>query len=382
MDVNRFKWLYDQKIKFGQLLIKRIKLNQLQMKYFANILGICFCLTVSCTTRSNHLLSQKAQIATIGFYNLENLFDTEDDPKINDEEFLPQGPRAWTEEKYRDKLTRLSTVLEALGTELNPDGVAVLGVSEIENRKVLEDLVQTEKLAQRKYKIVHFDSKDARGIDVALLYQSKYFTVLGAETVFVPIYDENGNIKYTRDVLLVRGKLKDQIIYVTVNHWPSRRGGEAFTEPFRMLAAEINKHIADSIAQVEPDASFIVMGDLNDNPDNKSMTVSLHAKKDQEELQSGDFYNPFFKNFSQGEGTLAHDDSWSLFDQIVFSKNLLNKDKGRFYFYKNQIYRKDFMIETTGHYKNYPKRTFSGNTYNYGYSDHFPVLIYLAKEID
>ncbi|MDQ3142484.1 MAG: hypothetical protein M3Q56_09600 [Bacteroidota bacterium] len=340
-----------------------------------------FLLWTACLSKTNSAYTQSAQVAAIGFYNLENLFDTEDDPAILDEEFTPGGPKLWTEDKYRDKLQRLSSVISDFGKDFTADGVAILGVCEIENKRVLEDLVQSEKLKNKNYQIIHFNSKDPRGIDVALLYQSKYFTPIESKSITLNFLESDNSIRRSRDLLFVKGMLGDQLIFVTVNHWPSRRGGQQLTDPYRIQAAKFSKHLADSVLAIHPDAHFIVMGDLNDNPNNVSMVKGLQAKQHKDKLKKNEFYNPYYNNFIRGDGTTAYQDSWSLFDQIIFSENLLKAQKKKYYFYKHTIYKKDYMIEMEGHFKNYPKRTFSGDIYNFGYSDHFPVLIYLVREI-
>lgn len=324
---------------------------------------------------------QQAKITCIGFYNLENLFDTEDDPTIADEEFTPTGPKAWTEDKYQDKLIRLSEVIVKLGTDLNPDGVGILGVCEVENRRVLQDLVNTPNLKERNYQILHFNSFDPRGIDLAILYQEKYFTPLEAQMIEIPLTDADGKSRKTRGLLVAKGKIENQTAYILVNHWPSKRGGELATRPLRIQASKKNKEIADSLQALHPDANIFIMGDLNDNPDAKSVTKYLLAEKDVKSLKSGSFYNPFYKNYLLGEGTTAHDDSWSLFDQILLSKNCLGKSNEQYKYLKHKIFHEEFMIQEDGHYKNYPRRTFSGDVYNYGYSDHFPVVVYLAKMV-
>jgi len=325
---------------------------------------------------------QKSIIASVGFYNLENLFDIVNDTLTLDEEFTPQGDKNWTEEKYRDKLDRLSTVIKDIGTDYTPDGLAILGVSEIENKKVLEDLTQTANLKNRSYQIIHYNSPDDRGVDVALLYQEKYFHVVESKPYSILLKLANGDTKKTRDVLLVKGYLDQQLVYILVNHWPSRRGGEIITKPYRLQTAQLNKHIVDSLRSIHPDANYIIMGDLNDNPDNESLTVGIKAIGVKSKVGKEDFYNPFYWNFDRGEGSTSFNDSWSLFDQILISENLLHQNVDQFQFYKHQIYHKSFMLESRGHYKNHPKRTFSGNVYNYGYSDHFPVVVYLSKKAE
>ncbi|MGB3228553.1 MAG: endonuclease/exonuclease/phosphatase family protein [Saprospiraceae bacterium] len=330
---------------------------------------------------SNAELHSQTTTLAMGFYNLENLFDTIDDTITDDIEFTPTGAKNWTPEKYADKLKNMARVISSLENSNGADPLVLLGVSEIENRKVLEDLIQTAELKDKYYKIVHFDSPDLRGVDVALLYKPKYFTVLNSRSFKVPIFEKDGKPRLTRDILLVKGKIGSQNIYVFVNHWPSRRGGEEATREYRVIAAKTNKMLADSIRSVDPDAGILIMGDLNDNPDNASLISGVSAKAKPKGLQENDFLNPFYDNYIKGEGSTAYQDAWSLFDQILISKSLLKKSRpNSLQFFNHKIFRRDFMMEKEGHFKNYPKRTFSGNQYIGGYSDHFPVLCYFRIE--
>ncbi|HEX5624820.1 MAG TPA: endonuclease/exonuclease/phosphatase family protein [Saprospiraceae bacterium] len=312
---------------------------------------------------------------TIGFYNLENLFDTEDDPNTIDEEFTPKGERQWTLDKYQDKLNKLARVISQLGRVEEGRPLGILGVCEIENRKVLEDLVRTDALSGQYLKIVHHDSKDPRGVDVALLYQPRLFTVLQSRSIGIPLVDSDGQSRKTRDILLVKGKTSNQNLYILVNHWPSRRGGQAQTQAYRYLAAQVNKALADSVLARDPGAGVIIMGDLNDNPDDKSLTDAIGAQSEPDAVKENGFYNPFYKHYRRGEGSTAYQDAWSLFDQILISGNLIKAELPRALQYEsNRVFRRDFMIDAEGHFRHYPKRTFSGSAYQGGYSDHFPVL--------
>ena len=321
------------------------------------------------------------KVTCVGFYNLENLFDTKDDPATLDEEFTPDGTRRWTEEVYKDKLKNLSRVISELGTDLTPDGVAILGVSEIENRLVLEDLVKEPVIAGRHYQIVHFDSPDRRGIDVGLLYQPKYFKVTGSASLPLMIYGSDGERVYTRDILYVSGLLDGEPLHVLVNHWPSRRGGEAASQPFRNAAAQICKNVKDSLLLENPNAKVIVMGDLNDDPVSPSVKKILAAKGKEKDVFDGDFYNPMLTFFKQGYGTTAYRDAWSLFDQIIISEGLVEQPQAGYRFYKVAVHNKPYLIQRTGQYKGYPFRTFDFDNYIAGYSDHFAVYMYLVKEI-
>ena len=344
------------------------------MKYFQLLIAL---ILFNC----NSVYAQSAKASLIGFYNLENLFDTIDAPEVLDEEFLPGGKNAWTGAKYKDKLHNMARVISELGAEISPDGVGILGVSEIENRSVLEDLVKEPALISRQYKIVHFDSPDKRGVDVGLLYQAKYFTVTGAESVPLIIYGATGNRVYTRDILHVTGQMDGNEVHVLVNHWPSRRGGEAGSAPLRNAAATKCRMIFDSLAQANPDVNFIVMGDFNDDPTDPSLKHYLKAKGSVEKVRPGELYNPMLPEFKAGRGTLAHNDAWSLFDQIVISYGLLKGTGGGYKLYKTEIFNKKFLIQKSGNFVGYPFRTFDNNTYINGYSDHFPVYLVFTKPL-
>jgi len=328
-------------------------------------------------------LSQKKdyKVACIGYYNLENLFDTVNDTLINDEEFLPEGEKAWTQEKYQEKVGNMAYVISKLGTELTPQGISLLGVSEVENREVLHDLVKHPLLEKRDYRIVHRDSPDWRGIDVALLYQAGHFKVTESKWFELKIYKEDGERKYTRDVLFVRGELDGEFVNVLVNHWPSRSGGQERSAPGRNAGAKLCKGIIDSLETLYPESKTLLMGDLNDNPTSPSVKSYLKAKKNPEEVKKGGLYNPMEQFYSQGIGSNAWRDSWSLFDQVIVSKALLSKKQEGYFFYQAHIYNKKFLTQKSGQYKGYPFRTFSGDNYTGGYSDHYPVFVYLLKEI-
>jgi len=321
------------------------------------------------------------KVACVGFYNLENLFDTEDDSLINDSEFLPTGKKLYTQEVYKDKLKNLSDVISQLARDITPDGVAILGVAEIENKKVLEDLVVQQKLKDRKYQIVHYNSPDARGIDVALLYNPAYFKVIESASLNVPLKNPDGTPYATRDVLWVYGLFNGEPLHVFVNHWPSRRGGEEASAPNRALAAGVARAKIDSILKVQPDAKIMLMGDLNDDPLSPSVTKVLNASNDIPKLKKDQLYNPWTDFYKKGIGTLAYNDAWNLFDQIVISQPFLKKDQDGFFFQKAVIFNKPFLVQKSGRYKGYPFRTYDFDNYMNGYSDHFPVYVVLLKKI-
>jgi len=330
------------------------------------------------------LLAQKKQYksAVIAFYNLENLFDTVDNTLINDEEFLPGGIRNYSTRIYQDKLGKLADVIAQIGTELNPDGPALLGVAEIENDTVLRDLSNHATIAKRHYKWVHYDSKDARGVDVALFYNPLYFTPEASDKIFVPLPSGSKDAYYTRDILWVKGKLDGEIIHVYVNHWPSRSGGEKRSEPGRIAAAKVCRQHIDSILLADASAKIVVMGDLNDDPTNKSVNQILLANNNLAPEPARSLYNPWMELYKKGIGTLAYQDAWGLFDQIILSRPWLNKEQSGFFLFKQHVFNREFLVENNGRYKGYPMRTWDGNFYRGGYSDHFPSYILVIKEIN
>ncbi len=326
-------------------------------------------------------IEKEYKINTIAFYNVENLFDYEDDPITFDDERTPEGNDHWTQEIYEAKLANIAKVISEIGEDVTGTSPTLIGLSEIENRRVLEDLLNQTPLLNKNYGIVHFDSPDRRGIDVALLYQKKLFTPIDAKNYELLLYDDNDRTKriFTRDQLLVSGMLDGEKIYIIVNHWPSRSGGEARSRSKRMKAAQLNKHIMDSLFSEDPYAKIITMGDLNDDPINPSIKQVLKTKSKKEDLMLKELYNPMEEMYKKGNGTLAYRDAWNLFDQIIISTELTKKDYSYYRFYKAGIFNKNYLTNPRGKYKGYPFRSFA-NGFTGGYSDHFPVYIYLIKE--
>ncbi|MGY3792442.1 endonuclease/exonuclease/phosphatase family protein [uncultured Aquimarina sp.] len=331
------------------------------------------------------VLSQEKKtykVNTIAFYNVENLFDTLDDPITYDDDRTPNGKDHWTEEIYKDKLKNMAKVISEIGADVTKNAPAILGVAEIENRKVLEDLANEPVLLPKDYGIVQFDSPDRRGIDVALLYQKSLFRPVNTSVHELLIYSNNDAKKrvYTRDQLLVSGYLDGDLIHVIVNHWPSRSGGEARSRYKREEAAALNKKIIDSLFDIDPYAKIITMGDLNDDPDNDSVKKVLGAKSEKKDVKLKGLYNPMYNMSKKGIGSLAWRDSWNLFDQIIVSKGLLDKDYSSYRYYKAGVFNKNYLANPRGRYKGYPYRSFANGAYTGGYSDHFPVYVYLIKE--
>lgn len=324
------------------------------------------------------------KINTVAFYNVENLFDYERDTSIYDEDWTPEGRNNWTRENYEDKLSKLARVISEIGADVAGTSPAIVGVAEVENRRVLEDLVNEPALRKDNYGIVHFDSPDRRGIDVALLYKKNVFTPTDYKAHELLLYDsENSNKRiYTRDQLLVSGMLDGEMVHLIVNHWPSRYGGEKRSRPNRMKAAELTRQIIDSLFTEDPYAKIIEMGDMNDDPTSPSIKEGLKAKRSREGLKMKELYNPMEELHRKGLGTLAYRDAWNLFDQMIVSTELTKKDYSSYRFYKAGIYNKNYLQTPRGKYKGYPFRMFANGGYTGGYSDHFPVYVYLIKEKD
>ena len=344
-----------------------------------------FCLYIGLLLLSALGFSQEKKhykIQTIAFYNFENLFDTSDDPDTFDESSPLMELKIDRENVFKLKIKNMARVISDIGKDSNQNSPTLVGVAEIENRTVLEHLLNDSLLINKDYGIIHYESPDTRGIDVALLYQKQLFKPTSSSKHEVKIYDtDTGNRHYTRDILLVSGFLENEPIHVLVNHWPSRRGGETKSRKNRMKAASVTKRITDSLQTINPYAKIIIMGDLNDDPTNASLKKVLKTQKDIDKLALKDIFNPYEAFYNQGQGTTAYRDSWSLFDQILISKPLTEKDFSTYNFYKAAIFNKNYLITQSGTYKGYPLRSFSNGGFSNGFSDHFPVYIYLIKEV-
>lgn len=319
----------------------------------------------------------------IVFYNLENFFDTINDPEVKDDEFTPEGPKNWNHAKYTKKLHNVERVLFDIAA-INKDYPVVIGVSEVENRTVLEDIVATRKLAPANYRISHFDSPEARGVDVAFLYRPDVFKLEGQYPVKTVIPSLPGF--KTRDILTMWGMIENEPFFFMVAHWPSRLGGKEVSEFKRIAVAEQMRSIADSVLAANPATKVVMMGDFNDDPIDKSIAQGLAAKFKMKELVQGDLYNPYADMLKAGYGSLAYGDAWNIFDNIVVTENLAKGSTGTLKlqkapgskFYGN-IFKQHYMVQKEGQYKGYPLRTYVGNNFQGGFSDHFPVYIYIGK---
>ena len=367
------------------------------------------------------------QIRTVAFYNLENLFDTENDTLIFDDDRTPEGKDHWTLQRYTKKVDHLTRVLSEIGSEVTQTSPDIIGICEVENLSVIEDLVVHENLRDKNYGIVHFDSPDERGIDVALLYKKDVFLATSFASHRLLLFDDEDDRNYTRDQLLVGGYLDNEPYYFMVNHWPSRSGGEARSRPNRIAAAKLSRRIIDSVQRLDADAKIIAMGDFNDDPIDYSFKKVLKTKgaiedviasvesregeRTSEDLAAGGpndlddvgddhveqaqeykdghlhntepagLFNPMEKLYRKGIGSLAYRDKWNLFDQIYFTENIVAPPEGAYHFWKAGVFNAPYLISKKGRFKGYPFRTYAGGSYSGGYSDHFPVFIYLIREV-
>lgn len=351
------------------------------MKQNKTTIRLTFLVLFSLLVSFNISQAQKKQykVATIAFYNLENLFDTLDTPDKNDFEYTPEGDKKWDSKKYLSKQKNMSSVIAQIGADVTKTAPAIIGVSELENRAVLEDLINTPALKEYGYEIVHYESPDKRGVDVGLLYQASQFKVINSVSATLTI--EGIDDFFTRDQLLVSGELDGDLIHVIVNHWPSRYGGEKNSRPRRNAAADLTRSLVDSLYKIDPNSKIVIMGDLNDDPSNISLMKHLKARKTKDETTEGELFNTTYPLFKDGVGTLAYRDSWNLFDQIIISYPLISAGEG-YKFYKTQVFDKEFLKRDSGRYKGYPFRTHAGGAYINGYSDHFPVYMFLIKELE
>ncbi len=319
------------------------------------------------------------KVLAVGFYNVENFFDTIHDLNKMDEDFTPNGTYHYTREIYEQKLHNIATVFQKLGTDVTPDGAALIGMAEVENDRVINDLLSQPELKSRKYKYEWFYTPDERGISVALVYNPKYMKVLHAEPVHVPL-ETLGQKRPTRDILHVYGILAGDTVHILVNHWPSKSGGEAASAPGRRLAASVDKRIYDSLMKINPATKVIIMGDLNDNPTSEGVVKVLGAKDDKKDVELTDIYNPWIKLYEKGKGTENYQNEWNLIDQIMVSGAFVLNTNNKWKYYKEEIFAKDFLINKIGQYKGMPHRSFAGPRWINGYSDHFPVVTYFIEK--
>ncbi|NCX95000.1 MAG: hypothetical protein EBX41_01075 [Chitinophagia bacterium] len=336
-----------------------------------------FCLIfVAFFALSVPAFAQQYKIIAIGFYNTENFFDTTDDPTKDDIENTP------TPDVYAQKLHNMATVFQKMGTDVTPDGAAIIGIAEIENDNVLKAVTAEPEIRSRGYRYVWFPTPDVRGISTAMLYNPRMFRLLSAEPHRVPL-ENLGQSRPTRDILHVCGILAGDTVHILVNHWPSKAGGEARSAPGRRLAAQVGKDLIDSLQRINPNVKVLLMGDLNDNPTSEGVVQVLKAKEKTDDLKPTDVYNPWIEMYKNGMGTESFQGEWNLIDQIMITGAFVHNKNNKWKYFKQEIYNKEFLVNRFGRDKGLPKRSYTINhVWNNGYSDHFPVLMYFMEKAD
>ncbi len=341
-------------------------------KYKALAVAILFCGSIVALNVNSDKGKKKPKPFRVMFYNVENLFDVVDDNDVDDADFLPTAEANWTQERLDAKLGHIAQVIRAVGGENLPD---VVGFAEIENRKVLDFLLQNTDLKKEGYSIVHYDSPDKRGIDVGLIYRKDRFTF--QKSGKYPVIFPGDNDKPTRDLLYVKGLLPNQsALHLVVNHWPSRSGGASETEPKRMEAAKTAKRLCDSIQTSEKNANILLMGDFNDYPTNKSLREILQAEIDSN-VTSGGLFNLMGWQKGDGVGSHQYKGEWGFLDQMIASEALVKGSSGiQTWFNQAKVLKADFLLIKNEKYGTMePSRTYGGKKYLGGYSDHLPVFV-------
>ncbi|MBN9311855.1 MAG: endonuclease [Chryseobacterium sp. 39-10] len=395
-------------------------------KIFSLLLAAVFCYSFS------QQKGQLRRVATVGFMNVENLWDTIASADYIDgtkdisnpafhrsvpldslkyletteeykgewsdallkgkkvvrnqilaDDFTAKSSKNWNTKNYNNKLGNIAKVISEMGAQYTKIPPVIVGLIEVENRQVVEDLVKQPLLAKYNYGIIHYNSYDARGIDVAVIYQKRRFTPTNSLKKEIKIYDD-GKRTYTRDILVVSGMLDNEKVAIFMNHWPSRSGGEARSLPKRNAAAVVLKQQMDSVRAADPATKLIAMGDFNDDPVSASLKNYLKATGSPKDLSEDTPYlNLMYPLYKKGVASLAYQDAPNLFDQIIVSQNLVSdKLQKDFTLFKTEIFAPSYLISTEGNYKGYPFRSWNGDRYTGGYSDHFPAFIVLQREAE
>ncbi len=394
-------------------------------KYSSLLLLMIICMA------SAQQKGQVRKVATIGFLNVENLFDTipsadyidgtkdfsnpafhrsvpldslkylettEDyrgvwsnellvgkkvvRKQILADDFTVNSPKNWNTKSYNQKIANEARVISEMGAQYTKTAPAIVGLIEVENRQVIEDLIKHPLLAKYDYGIIHYNSFDARGIDVALIYQKRRFTPSNSLKKEIKIFNDDGKRSYTRDIVVVTGLLDNEKIALFMNHWPSRSGGEARSLPKRNAAAVVLKQQMDSIRNADPSTKLFAMGDFNDDPVSTSLKNYLKTAMTPKELSAEKPYlNLMYPLYKKGVASLAYQNAPNLFDQIIVSANVVADEVGSGYsVYKAEIFAPPYLINRQGNWKGYPLRSWDGDRFTGGYSDHFPAFVVLQRE--
>lgn len=310
----------------------------------------------------------------VAFWNLQNLFDTIDDPQKNDEEFLPESDLEWTQERLDKKMYNQARVIRSMNNGKGPD---ILGVCEVENQMVLDSMVN-KFLSDLDYKIAYLESPDNRSIDNGLLYRKSKFELLNIQADTVHLSD-NWQTRLIFGVNLLTEN--NEKLTVFVNHWPSRSGGQLESEPNRIEAAStLRKHV-ERIFEKDKKAKIIIIGDFNDEPANTSLLETLKANPvkcdslnaDFKKGSTGQLYNLAYTSFEVGLGSYKYKDDWNMLDQIIVSGSLLTNKNFSYLCKSFEVYKPYFIVTHSGKYEGTPFPTYGGKRYLGGYSDHFPV---------
>ena len=309
---------------------------------------------------------------SVAFYNLENLFDSENNKYTLDQDFTSQGDLQWNEDRYMRKIENLSKVISKIGIKNSKLPPVLLGVSEVENKKCLTDLINSKKLLPHSYDFVHYNSPDERGIDVAFLYQKKYFKLTYSDTYTLILTDDNNMRDFTRDILLVSGKLFDEEVFIIINHWPSRTKGMKSSDGKRVTAAKLVREIVLDLQKKNKSSHIIIMGDFNDEPNSNSV---------KNYLMFDGVFNPMLAIKQEKRGTVKYHGKWYIFDQIILSNSFQSGSTKGMKFRQADIFDAYFLQEKSGKRKGAPKRTYIGKWHQGGYSDHFPVFVNFKKII-
>ena len=342
-------------------------------KFLFLLLAIIAVVFLNCKPKSTLTPSSpKTNSERVAFYNVENLFDLIDDPNKRDEDFTPDGKQNWTAERKQTKLEKLNQVFEGM------EYPSLIGLCEVENDNILTQLTELDIVKKQNYRFIHFESPDIRGIDVALLYKKGKFKPMNSKAIRIDIPSEIEKDYTTRDILYVKGNInKKTLLHIFINHWPSRRGGQEASEAKRVYVAQQLRKSIDSLYDINADANVIIMGDFNDEPDNKSITSVLKAVGPSSDSIPGALVNYAVPLDLENKGSYNYRGKWNMLDQIIVStavhKNMI-KEKSQ------HIFDADWLMFDHNKYGKIPNRTYGGPNYYGGYSDH--LAVYLELEIE
>lgn len=346
--------------------------------FLSSLIALLFLGSCATSVKKSDKQYASAETATFMFYNVENLFDTIDNPNTRDDEFTPQGEKRWNSERYYKKLENLSTVVALADANQFP---AFIGVSEVENKTVLEDWASMPAMKPHNYEVVHYDSNDGRGIDVGLLYQANVFQLLHSELIPVD-YEPEPEQYPLREILYVKGIFyQTDTLHIFVNHWKSRRGGENETAYLRVKSANTLRKKTDELLNENADAKIIICGDMNDEPENKSLLVSLGAEKSPEAAQETGLYNLMYHKSVKDLGTYSYRGSWNMLDNLIVSRGFLNSETGYIVdeIEGEIVYDNKILYDNPKANGPVPSKTYGGDNYYGGYSDHLPVYFTMKK---